>query len=175
MLEGLFSQLTNSTPSMITTVPPVPSLKTPREPLHPTNGGTVPWVPPVPPQKTKVKAECINSTLSAADQQRLLDYMAAIGETDPTIIDALLTRYANDADALNWALSWANQWLSPSSRPKMQTVSCRGCRYFKSYNAHGGGSGQCGIGARSAGHCQWADDSHQCGHYSTLTPETGKD
>lgn len=166
MLEGLFSQLTNSTPSMITAVPPVPPPKTPREPLQPTNGGAVPRVPPVPPQKTKTDTKSINSGLSAADRQRLIDYMAAIGETDQATIDALLTQYACDADALAWVLSWANQLLPSSGRPKAQSVSCRSCLYFKSYNAHGGGAGQCGIGARSAGHCQWSDDVHQCGKFS---------
>jgi len=115
-----------------------------------------------------LKNDTQRSVIKPNDQQRLLDYMAAIGETDQSTIDALLTQCANDADALNWVLSWANQLLPSSGRPKAQAVNCRGCRYFKSYNTHGGGAGQCGIGARSAGHCQWANDLHQCNHYLDL-------
>jgi hypothetical protein len=162
MLEGLFSQLANSTPSPITAVPPVPLTKAQREPLQPTVGAEVPLVPSVPRQKTKVETKCINYKLSAVDQQKLLDYMDIIGETDESVIDALLTKCAQDAEALAWALNWADKLLSVNKRSKTQTVTCRGCKNFKSLNAHGGGAGRCSIGVWSAGYLRWADDVHQC-------------
>jgi hypothetical protein len=162
MLEGLFSQLANSTPPPITPVPPVPLTKAQREPLQATGGTEVPLVPSVPRQKTKVETKCINYNLSAADQQKLLDYMSIIGETDESVIDALLTKCAQDAEALAWALSWADKLLSVNKQPKTQTVTCRGCSNFKCYNAHGGGAGTCRVGVWTAGHSRWADDAHQC-------------
>ena len=108
------------------------------------------------------------------DQQKLLDYMAIIGETDRALIDELLNKCASDADYLKWALDWANKLLSPNRRPKRQIVTCRSCRYFKCLNAHGGGAGRCGIGARSSDYWIWSDDPHQCDRYLTSTPETGK-
>jgi len=162
MLEGLFSQLENLTPSPITAVPPVPLTKAQREPLQATGGAEVPLVPSVPRQKTKVETKCINYNLSAADQQKLLDYMNIIGETDESVIDALLSKCAHDAEALAWALNWADKLLSVNKQPKTQTVTCRGCIHFKCFNAHGGGAGRCRLGVWTAGHSRWADDAHQC-------------
>jgi hypothetical protein len=162
MLEGLFSQLANSTPSPITTVPPVPLTKVGREPIQATAGAEVPQVPSVPLQKTKVETKCINYNLSAEDQHKLIDYMAVIGETDESVIHALLAKCAQDAEALAWALSWADELLSVNKRSKTQTVTCRGCSNFKSYNAHGGGAGTCRVGVWAGGYSRWADDVHQC-------------
>lgn len=162
MLEGLFSQLANSTTSTTTTVPPVPLTKVQREPLQATDEAEVPLVPSVPLQKTKVETKCINYKLSAADQQKLLDYMDIIGETDESVIDALLTKCAQDAEALAWALSWADKLLSVNKRSKTKTVTCRGCSNFKCHNLHGGGAGTCRVGVWTAGYSRWADDVHQC-------------
>jgi len=162
MLEGLFSQLANSSPSSITAVPPVPLVKAPREPLQSTAGAEVPLVPSVPLQKTKVETKCINYNLSAADRQKLLNYMAVINETDENVIDALLSKCAQDAEYLAWALGWADNLLSANKRPKTQAVTCRGCLHFKCFNAHGGGAGRCSIGVWTRGYNRWADDWHQC-------------
>lgn len=133
--------------------------------ISPASALTLPQREFLKSHKAEIIAELKAKTLSAADQQKLIDYMAAIGETDQGLIDGLLNRCVNDADYLKWILDWANKLLSPSRRPKTQTVSCRGCRYFKCLNAHGGGAGKCGIGARSAGYYNWSDDLHECSEY----------
>ncbi|WP_157199119.1 hypothetical protein [Methylomonas koyamae] len=73
MLEHLFLNL----PAQ---VPPVP----PRKMNHGTSQATsplgVPPVPLVPSDKTSIKQKV---ELSASDRQKLLDYLAVIGEYDP--------------------------------------------------------------------------------------------
>ena len=112
------------------------------------------------------KNDTQRNTIKPKDRQMLIDYMAAIGEIDDAIIDALLTKCACDADALAWALGWANKLLSLSRQSKSKAVTCRNCAYFRCYNAHGHGAGQCAIGVWSAGYCRWSDDWHQCNQYS---------
>lgn len=168
MLEGLLAQIAPSIPQPLPGVPPVPSAKTPREPLQPTDDAAVPWVPPVPPEKTKVEAKNINSALSAADRQRILSYLDSINETDQVLIDELLERCRTDREALTWVLSWADKVREKPHRSPAW-ITCRDCANFKSYNAHGGGAGQCGAGVRSSGYCRWANDRHPCGEYQSRT------
>ncbi|MGZ8159063.1 MAG: hypothetical protein ACXWT1_12635 [Methylobacter sp.] len=163
MLEGLFSQLAKPTPPIIK-VPPVPSHKTQGESLQATNDGAVPLVPPVLPHTTKVETKNTNSTLTAADRQKLLDYMAAIGETDQALIDELLTKCTTDSVALIWALSWAEKVRVKPLAP-LALITCRNCTHFKSFNKHGGGAGLCCVGVWSAGYHRWSDTIHQCGNY----------
>ena len=61
--------------------------------------------------RAEIIAELKSKTLSAAYRNKLLDYMAAIGETDQDIIDEFIDRCAYDTDALAWALSWADRTL----------------------------------------------------------------
>lgn len=49
--------------------------------------------------------------LAACDRQKLLDYLAAIDEHDPEMIDEMLTECAKDANKLAEALSWADKVL----------------------------------------------------------------
>lgn len=91
MLEGLLNRLN--------TVPPVPPLKKQREPLQATDDGAVPPVPPVPSEKTKTQSK----------KQKILDWLAHIGETDLDIIEDTLTRSRNDPDARAYFLCRADE------------------------------------------------------------------
>jgi hypothetical protein len=91
MLNSLFDQLNP--------VPPVPPLKNHAEPLQPTNDGAVPPVPPVPPKKTKTESK----------KQRVLNWLAYIGETDPAIIEDTLNRCRADQETLKYFLHRANE------------------------------------------------------------------
>lgn len=76
MLEGLFNQIAGQIPP---TVPPISSQKSLREPLQPRVYRPVPWVPSVRSEKYKTQN---TQPLSDQDRQKILDYLAAIGETD---------------------------------------------------------------------------------------------
>lgn len=124
--------------------------------------------------KAEIIAELKGKTLSVSDRQKLLDYMATIEETDQAMIDEFIDKCATDSKHLAWALVWANKAVPEKQQPDQQTVTCRNCAYFKSYNANGGGAGQCCIGAYSSGICHWSGTFLRCNHYSILTPRPGK-
>lgn len=96
------------------------------------------------------------SGLSSADRQKLLDYMAAIDETDPEMIAELLTECGKDANKLAWILDWADKVLA-QDRPQQGLISCRHCQSFRCYNDHGGGAGSCGAGVMPMGACHWSE------------------
>jgi hypothetical protein len=100
--------------------------------------------------------------LSAADRQKLLDYMAAIDETDPEMIDELLTECVKDAGTLAWALQWADKVLASQIQPEHGLITCRSCQHFQCYNAHGGGAGSCDAGVMPMGACHWSETRHEC-------------
>ena len=108
------------------------------------------------------------SDLSAADRSKLLDYMAAIEETNPEMIDDLLTECGKDADKLEWALQWADKVLAAHAQPEQGLITCRSCQHFQCYNAHGGGAGSCGAGILPYGACHWSETTRECGKYQLL-------
>lgn len=55
---------------------------------------------------------------------------------------------------------------------KSETITCKSCGHFRSFNNHGGGAGACGVGVMPFGACWWADTVHECDKYQTL--EAGK-
>ena len=78
------------------------------------------------------KAEIISelqqqSILSNADQQTILDYLVAIDETDPVIIDEVLEVCANDADSLTWALAEADRIQRLAKGDTSGLVQCSAC------------------------------------------------
>lgn len=141
MLEGLFTQLAAKSPPPIITVPPVP------------------------PEKTETKAKSDKQSLLPAHRKKLLDYMAAIDETDPAMIEELLTECAKNPEALAWALGWADKLLAKQKQSEQQSVTCRHCEHFRCFNAHGGGAGACGVGVMPMGACHWSETAHDCDQY----------
>lgn len=121
---------------------------------------------------TELRAE--TSSLSATDRQKLLDYMTAIDERDPEMIDELLTECGRNAEALAWALSWADKVLAGRHQPQPATITCKSCGHFQSFNDHGGGAGSCAAGAQPFGACWWADTVHQCDEYRALETEKSR-
>jgi len=121
------------------------------------------------------KAEIINELrkvepkpLSPAHRKKLLDYMAAIEETDQELIDEYLNVCANEPDKLAWALSWADKVLVKQNQPEQPLVTCRSCQHFQCYNAHGGGAGACSAGVMPYGACHWSETAHDCSKYRAL-------
>ena len=104
-------------------------------------------------------------TLSAADRQRLLDYLAAMGERDQAMIDGLLAECAQDTGKLTWALQRADKVLTTQMLPRLPMITCRTCLHFRSYYKHGGGAGRCAIDMQPSGVCWWADTEHECLRY----------
>ncbi len=66
--------------------------------------------------------------LSACDRQKLLAYLAAIDETDPTIIDEYLTECDKDAETLTRELQQAGDCLQIKTGDYTGLVQCTGCR-----------------------------------------------
>lgn len=67
-------------------------------------------------------------TLSANDRQKLLAYLAAIGETDRQSIDEYLTECGKDAAILSRALQQADDCLRINSGDVSGLAQCSGCR-----------------------------------------------
>ena len=102
-------------------------------------------------------------TLSATDRQRLLDYLAAMGERDQAMIDGLLADCTKDADKLAWVLQGADKVLATQMPPRLPMITCRTCSHFRSYYKHGGGL--CAVGMQPSGVCWWANTEHECLRY----------
>ena len=100
-------------------------------------------------------------TLSVTNHQRLLDYLAATGEHDQAMIDALQA----NADKLAWVLQGADKILTTQMQPRLPMITCRTCSHFRSYYKHGGGAGRCAVGMQPSGVCWWADTEHECLRY----------
>lgn len=77
--------------------------------------------------------------LSAADRQTLLDYLAAIGETDPAMIDEYLTECASKLDILKAQLQQAHDCLQIRTGDTIGMVQCSGCNHLSgdTCNLHG--------------------------------------
>lgn len=77
--------------------------------------------------------------LSAVNRQKLLDYLAATGETDPEIIDELLTECGKDAALLARQLQQADDYLKIKPGEYTGLVQCSGCNHLASdaCNRHG--------------------------------------
>ena len=111
------------------------------------------------------KAEIINElkavTLPKLAEQRILAYLAHIGETDQALINEFLERCRRDQAVPAWVINWTDQ------KPKIKetAITCQHCQHFDSFNTHGGGAGLCKVGAFTAGICRWSGTGHQCGSY----------
>lgn len=77
---------------------------------------------------SELQQQCV---LSNADRQKLLAYMAAIGETNQATIDEYLEVCANDADSLVWALNEADRVLSLAKGDTSDLVQCSMCSRLK--------------------------------------------
>ena len=79
------------------------------------------------------KSEIINelrtetSSLSACERQKLLAYLAAIGETDQDIIDEYLTECGKDAAILARELQQADDCLQLKTGSTTDLIQCSGC------------------------------------------------
>jgi hypothetical protein len=125
MLEGLFNQIAGQMPI----IPPVSSQKSLREPLQPRVYKPIPWVPPVRSEKYKSQNA---QSLSEQERQKILDYLAAIGETDQEIIQEVLDVCARNASKKLWLLHWVDK-IQPT--PYVDLLDdrhfCRECRFMK--------------------------------------------
>lgn len=113
---------------------------------------------------TETKNKNISVTLSVTDHQRILDWLALIGETDQETIAEMLDMCRNDPETLRYFLRRADEAVS-YWQPVPITITCRLCQHFRCFNKHGGGAGHCSVGVWSVGHCRWADTMHQCENY----------
>ncbi|QWF70583.1 hypothetical protein KEF85_14830 [Methylomonas paludis] len=126
MLEGLFQQIANQIPPK---VPSASSEKSTREPLQPRLYKPIPWVPPVRSERYKTQN---TQPLSEQDRQKILDYLAAISETDQEIIQEILDICTSDNSKRLWLLQWAAKILPV---PKIDLLDdrhyCRECAFMK--------------------------------------------
>ena len=68
--------------------------------------------------------------LKADDRQKLLDYLAAIGETDQDIIKEYLTECGKDAAILARELQQADDCLQLKTGNTTDLIQCSGCRHL---------------------------------------------
>lgn len=70
----------------------------------------------------------IVKTIQPDDRQKLLDYLAAIGETDQDIINEYLTECGKDAAILARELQQADDCLQLKTGNTTDLIQCSGCR-----------------------------------------------
>jgi hypothetical protein len=126
MLEGLFNQIAGQMPP---TVPPSPSQKPLGEPLQPRVYKHIPWVPPVRSEKYKNQN---TQPFPEQDIQKIIEYLAAIGETDQEIIQEILDVCVRDTNKRLWLLEWAeNMQPAPNVDLLDDRHYCRECDFMK--------------------------------------------
>jgi hypothetical protein len=76
------------------------------------------------------QSENVAAGLKATDRQKLLDYLAAIGETDQDIINEYLTECGKDAETLARELQQAGDCLQIKTGDYTGLVQCTGCHYL---------------------------------------------
>lgn len=106
MLETLFQQLTIPVPPP--GVPRIQAKLTRGEPSQPRSLQPILRVPSVPRQTSHLDH---TESLSSDERQTLLAYLVVIEETDPIVIDEVLTVCSNDPDKRQWLLQWADRIL----------------------------------------------------------------
>ncbi len=118
MLDALLALLDESNTE-------VPSTALPGEPLQATSGKEVPPVPWVPLKNPEVKG---GRTIPEHQMQRLLTYLALIGETDPDIIDEVLNACGRDVQLLAGALAQADIVIRTHHGDFSGLVQCHTCQ-----------------------------------------------
>ena len=71
-----------------------------------------------------------SKTILPSDRQKLLDYLAAVGETDQDIIDEYLMECGRDAETLARELQQAEDTLQIQRGDYTGLVQCSGCRHL---------------------------------------------
>ncbi|MGZ4959740.1 MAG: hypothetical protein ACXV7J_10825 [Methylomonas sp.] len=126
MLETLFQQLAIPVPP--SGAPRIQAKLTRGEPPQPQTFQHILRVPSVPRQKSHSDH---TESLSAGERQKLLAYLAAIEETDPIVIDDVLTVCNKGPDKRQWLLQWAD-WILPEK--PIDTLDdrhfCRDCTHL---------------------------------------------
>ncbi|WP_083960459.1 hypothetical protein, partial [Methylomonas lenta] len=85
-------------------------------------------VPSVPQQKSHTDH---TESLSACERQKLLAYLAEIEETDPIVIDEVLTVCSKDPEKRQWLLQWADRILPAKPIDTLDNRHfCRGCSHL---------------------------------------------
>jgi hypothetical protein len=107
------------------------------------------------------------SNLKTAHRKLLIDYMAAIGETDQGMVDDFLNQCSQDPEKLRWALSWARSIVKPKHNPE-KLVKCCNCSHWRGHHKHQRGSGACAVSVQPLGLCHWFDTPKLCERYQAL-------
>ena len=113
--------------------------------------------------KAVIVSELEAETLSPSDKQKILAWLAHIGETDQAMIDDVLEQVTNDAGALAYFLKRAEE-VKGINQP-IHLIQCGDCQHFKSYYAHGKGSGICKAGVQPLGLCHWSGTPRTCNDF----------
>ena len=114
------------------------------------------------------------TALSLANRQKLLEYLEAIGETDPEIIEEFLTASGKSANNLAWVLQWTASVKADQKQLCTRLITCGNCRSFEAYHPHGRGAGSCKAGVSPFGVCHWSETAHECNKYLTVRPKYGE-
>lgn len=92
--------------------------------IHKSKSGHLATVTVANPQKSKA------TPLSIADSQKLLAYLATVGETDQDIIDEYLTECGSNPETLARELQQADDCLQIKTGDYTGLVQCSDCRHL---------------------------------------------
>lgn len=98
--------------------------------------------------------------LADTDKQKILAWLAHIGETDQEIVDEVLVQVTNDARALAYFLKRAEE--VKTSETTIVLIQCKTCQHFKPHHQHGKGTGSCERHVMPPGVCIWGDTETDC-------------
>jgi hypothetical protein len=109
----------------------------------------------------------VAEAISPDDKQKILSWLAHIGETDQEMIDDVLAQITNDAGAMAYFLKRAEE-VKPVGTP-IALIQCGNCQHFLSHHNHSKGSGFCNAGVQSPGLCWWSETPHPCDKYDNTS------
>jgi hypothetical protein len=111
-------------------------------------------------EKVALVAPQLQWGLAESDKQKILAWLAHIGEKDQVMIDEVLEQVTDDAGALAYFLNRAEE--AKGINQPITLVQCGNCLNFESFYDHGKASGMCRAGVMPSGVCHWSERQHTC-------------
>jgi hypothetical protein len=103
--------------------------------------------------------------LKPEHRQKLLDYMAHIGETYDDMIKEYLTECENNPLILQHQLEFIAAEMESKAPAIEKMVRCGDCLHWQPINQHGRGAGHCAAGVYPMGGCHWSETHKLCASF----------
>lgn len=100
--------------------------------------------------------------------QKIVAWLAHIGEADQEMVDDLLVQVTNDARAMAYFLKRSEE--VKTSETTIVLIQCGTCQHFKPHHQHGKGTGSCERRVKPPGVCFWGESETDCKLHTEVKP-----